>query len=70
MRQISEAKVTYKHMFYFQGWKEYPVEFDTVLNQSRHTWAWGSPDVIHMFTKGGIICIFFYFILIRHYPLS
>lgn len=36
-----------------QGWRNNPVDFDSVINQSTNTWGWGAPSVMNIFNKKG-----------------
>jgi phosphatidylinositol glycan class N len=39
----------------FKGWKQNPINFDSIFNESHASWLWGSPDIISLFMKGFVL---------------
>lgn len=37
-----------------KGWQDNPVEFDSVFNRSRTSYAWGSPDIMRIFRRSNV----------------
>ncbi|KAF6216689.1 hypothetical protein GE061_001035 [Apolygus lucorum] len=35
----------------FKGWQDNPVPVDSFFNRCRQSFAWGSPDIVHLFSR-------------------